>query len=247
MEKYRWLGKRMLSIVLSMSLTLSLFTGCGLERTSINEVQVTEHEKEQLINDVSDEILEELSNNSEGKPLENMRGETLFISDNWEDYVGDVETFVYGLLVSELSYRYDVFPAYVELLDGTYVSGIAYTDYSECYVNEDETHCYFMAGILPYYGEEEIPQMDFDSGLVIHNADFEDDETSFILKYASDTFTEHCVVYNQYVKYGVDENGKIDYEKEVYEPGKCDETLGHYIHMMKNALYMTLKSVTMCY
>ena len=40
------------------------------------------------------------------------------LSSNWEDYVGDYETFGYGLLANELKYAYDVFSAYVQLENG---------------------------------------------------------------------------------------------------------------------------------
>jgi hypothetical protein len=90
---------------------------------------------------------------------------TSTISYDPEDYVGDLETFVYGLLITKLEYIYDVFPAYIQLSSGYFVYGLAYTDYSECYTTEDETVAYFMSGFLPFVGELEIPQEDFDSGL----------------------------------------------------------------------------------
>ena len=78
-------------------------------------------------------------------------------SENWEDYKGDLETFVYGAIEALLAFRYDVFPGDAELEDGTVISGICYTDYSECYTDESETEVCIKAGMIPYYGEEKVP------------------------------------------------------------------------------------------
>ena len=37
---------------------------------------------------------------------------------------------------------------------------------------------------------------------------------------------EHCVVWGQYLKYGIDEHGEITYSTEEYKRGSCDESLG---------------------
>lgn len=159
-----------------------------------------------------------------GTPEDNQNH--LFISDNWEDYRGDLETFVYGLIINELKYKYDVFPAYVDLPDGNAVHGMAYTDYSNCYASEDEKNYCFEAGFIPYYGELEVSQSDFDSGLTIHNLDYSNDTASFVWAFGSESFTEHCVVYKQYLRYGIDSKGKITYTAEKYTRGQCDESLG---------------------
>lgn len=150
----------------------------------------------------------------------------MYFSDNWEDYVGDIETFVYGLLITQLENYYDIFPGVVELNDGNYVYGIAYTDYSECYTNDDESIICFSSGFLPFYGELEIPESDFDNGLVIKDLDYTDEHTYFSLTYMCEPFLEHCVVYGQYLKYGIDDKGRITYEYSKYESRICDESLG---------------------
>ena len=147
-------------------------------------------------------------------------------SDNWEDYKGDLETFVYGAIEDLLAFRYDVFPGDVELEDGTVISGICYTDYSECYTDEDETETYIMAGMIPYYGEEEIPEEEFEKGLILRNVDYEDDNTKFVLSMQSAPFKEHCVIYGKYLTYGVGENGQIEYDAEEYVQGRYDKSLG---------------------
>ena len=147
-------------------------------------------------------------------------------SVEWEDYAGDIETFVYGLIIRQLEYSFDVFPACVDLSDGNTVYGLAYTDYSNCMTNEDESLCCFDAGFIPFNGELPVPQEEFDSGLYISNLDFVDDKTSFLWVYGSDPIRQHCVVYGQYLQYGIDDNGSIFYEATKYIPRVCDETIG---------------------
>lgn len=211
------LFKRLISIILAGALSVSLLGGCGQSDKSEESVSASEPEitvdKEQIVETASNEIIEEL-------------GVQKTVSTNWEDYVGDLETFVYGLIVTELGYRYDVFPAYVKLLDGNDIFGIAYTDYEDCYVNADETQGCFKAGFIPYMGELAVPQDDFDAGLTLYNLDYSDTDYSFVLAYGSSPFTQHCVVYGKYLKYGVDEKGQIFYEAQDYIRGECDEDLG---------------------
>ena len=73
--------------------------------------------------------------------------------EKWQEYFGDIEAFAYGLIISQLGYSYDVFPAYVDLSDGNSVYGIAYTDYKNCYASDDETTYCFEAGFVPFNGE----------------------------------------------------------------------------------------------
>lgn len=257
---YNRLSKRVIVVLLLLSMLVSMLNGCGSKKDAADagnsvenktvletglplEGELSEEAKEQIIEPIVTGILENLHleqvNNSSSLDVtaeesqEHLTkeevleaSEAFLISDNWEDYVGDVETFVYSLIVSELGYRYDVFPGCVELEDGTSIYGIAYTDYTECYTNEDGSVCYFTAGLLPLWEELEIPQEEFDRGLLLRNLDFETEDTSFVLVYGSSAFQEHCVVYGQYVTYGIDEAGRITYQAEEYVRGQCDESLG---------------------
>ncbi|MBQ2712848.1 MAG: hypothetical protein IJF71_05655, partial [Clostridia bacterium] len=148
------------------------------------------------------------------------------LSYDYKDYIGDLETFVYGLITSKLEYIYDVFTAYVELSDSYCVYGLGYTDYTECYTNEEETSVCFMAGFLPFVGELEIPEEEFNAGLYLYDLDYQDEETQFVWAYKSDAFLEHCVVYGTYLQYGVSEDGQIVYNAAPYEKEKCDLSLG---------------------
>lgn len=203
---------RTISLVLSLALLLSILSGCAQQKPidPIVEPTLPVVDTQEIVDAIIDDI----------------QDAPVALSMDYEDYIGDVETFVYGLLTKQLEYRYSVFPAYVELTDGTGVYGLAYTDYSECLTNEDETEVYFAAGMLPFVGEIPIPQEDFDSGLMVYNLEVECEGYNFYLKYSSDAFSEHCVVYGQYVKYGADENGRIFYEATPYDRGTCDESLG---------------------
>ena len=144
----------------------------------------------------------------------------------WQKYTGDIEAFAYGLIIRQLECLYDVFPACVELSDGNTVYGIAYTDYKNCYSDADETNCCFESGFIPFNGEISVSQEEFDTGLRIVNLDFTDNQTVFLWTYGSDSFKQHCVVYNQYLQYGVDDGGAVFYESSEYIPGVCEESIG---------------------
>lgn len=213
---------RIISFILVTSMILSMVSGCASHKPSesitgesiIDDATInTEAIVETIIDELMDDNIQE-----DCQPL--------MLSANWEDYVGDIETFVYGLLTYQLESCYDVFPAYLELSDGAEISGLAYSDYSECYTTEDETQVYFSAGFLRFPGEDPIPREEFECGLVVHNLDYEDENNRFLLKYATDEFTEHCVVFGQYVKYGANSSGQISFSAEPYVRGQCDELLG---------------------
>ena len=46
------------------------------------------------------------------------------------------------------------------------------------------------------------------------------------MAYLSSEFQDHCVVYEKYLKYGVDSAGRINYEVSDFKKEKCDESLG---------------------
>ena len=174
-------------------------------------------------------IIQDKGNQAETAAIENKEkgsSDIILLSGKWEDYYGDIETFVYGLIINQLEYSFDVFPACVDLSDGNTVYGIAYTDYSSCYSNEDNSFCCFDAGFIPFNGELSVSTEEFDTGLYINNLEYIDDRTSFLWVYRSGEINQHCVVYDQYVKYGIDDNGSIFFENTDYVPGICDESLG---------------------
>lgn len=197
--------RRFTSLLVSMTLVVSLLSGCSLKKA---DNALSEQDIDKIVETVSDEIIDDLKNDSQ------------------VDYAGDIETFVCNLLTEQLGYKYDVFPAYTTLSDGTEIYGIAYSDYSKGYLKEDESKCYFSAGML-FYGDEPIlPVEEFDAGLEVFNLEFFDEESSFLLEYTSDPFVEHCVVDGKYVQYGVDEKGQIYYKATDYVREEVDESLG---------------------
>lgn len=212
--------RRILACVLCISMMASLLSGCARQTEEIknnNPVDVSSLniDTEAIVEAAVEEIVGDRTNS-----------ETIQLSTNWESYQGDLEVFVYGLIANQLGYKYDVFPASVELNDGTQVSGIGYTNYEECYVDDDEeTYC-FAAGFIPCIGEIPIPQEDFDAGLQVQDLEYSDPQSSFVLMYGSEPFAEHCVVYGQYLTYGVDDEGSIFYTSTDYSREVCDESLG---------------------
>ena len=131
--------RKLILDLLSVSLAATVLSGCGT--TSNNELteenastSVTEQNNDSKHTADSENIDQSSLNESFGP-----------ISLEWEDYKGDLETFVYGLLINQLRYEYDTFQAYVDLPDGVTVCGIAYTDYEECYTDEEEKEYFFQA------------------------------------------------------------------------------------------------------
>lgn len=152
--------------------------------------------------------------------FDNQEGSTE--SYNWEDYIGDLETFVYGLVIQELRETSCTFPGTITLSDGYIVSGIGYTDYSEGYYDISGNK-YYMAGFIPYCGELDISNNDFEQGLIIDNIDDIDDNYIYIMKYGSSEFKCHCIAMGQYIVYGVDATGKIFYNNSDYKKGMVIE------------------------
>lgn len=208
--------------LISLLLTVILFATGVISRSAGAESTIESNPVLDKISDKGENAVEAAEKNDKKR----VSSEEIPSEERWKDYIGDIETFVYGLIINQLEYAFDVFPGCVDLVDGSIVYGIAYTDYSNCYVNEDETYCCFDAGFIPFNGELPVPQEDFDSGLSISNLDFTDSKTSFLWAYGSDPFMQHCVVYGQYLQYGVDDDGAVFYKNSDYVDGVCDESIG---------------------
>lgn len=219
---------RFLSILILCSLLASLLSACAKPEVSIPSSMTIDTEK--IVETTVETILK-----SNTEPEDSTVPDS---SEIWKEYLGDVETFVDALVTNQIGYFYDVFPAYVRLSNGTEISGIAYSDYSKCYVNDDETKGCYLAGFIPYCGELEISSEEFDSGLEIYNLDYQDEVVSFALAYKSDPFTDHCVVYGKYVQYGVDESGSLYYTESSYDKNIVNESIGSlYSYDQQRYLY----------
>lgn len=224
---------RIAAIMVSITLVTALLSGCGKTSSSGNEESpspsVSSTEIAEIITDV---IINETSAEIAGVPSTESASETedarteFRISDDWHDYVGNLDTFVYGALQNEYQLAYKTFNAALVLPDDTEVYGIGYTDYSEYYEREDGTGGYFPAGFLALIGEPEIPKEAVDIGLEIVNLDNSDSEYQFVLAYDTKPYWEHCVIWNQYLRYGVDDNQHIVYKTQDYKRGFCEEELG---------------------
>ena len=217
------LWKRVLSLLLASIIATLSIAGCGDNATSIGDTGAS---------NPTALASNSLSNSGKGIPNQPTVDELVEISrelqltTDWEDYVGDIETSVYGLLANELMYCYDVFPAYVTLENGVSVSGMAYTDYSEGYTDDEKSEVYFEAVLLSYSFDLDIPESEFENGLELYDYDYSNEKYRFILAYKSDEIREHCVVYGKYVQYGINSDGQIFYEEQDYQQENCDESLG---------------------
>ena len=220
-------SKQIVAVFLVASLLVTFFSGCSVHD---NGSQQGDSNISQTVFPTSTEKQEETIT-----PTEEVIsiGHTIYaqnapmqMSDNWEDYIGFLDVFVYGLIATDLGNHFDVFPAEVDLSDGREVYGIAYTDYAECYTDEEGKDGFASAGFLSCIGDDAITQEEFDAGLEIENLEVPDESFSYLLAYRSEPFTSHCVVYGQYLIYGIDDEGSIFYKNQPYKKEECDESLG---------------------
>lgn len=225
-------SKRFVSVLLILTMFVSLLTGCGKTEEEMSfptgSASITLSPTGEAISNTptvrpkTPSVTQTVNNGV--KVVAKDAG--LVVSEDWRDYVGNLEVFVYGLIATDLGTHFDVFPAAVTLSDGTEVCGIAYTDYSECFGNEDGTDGIVTAGFVSAIGDEAVPIDEFESGLEIENLEIPETTFSYILTYRSDACKSHCVVYGQYLVYGIDNDGRAFYESQPYQSGQYDESLG---------------------
>ncbi len=235
--------KRMLSIFMSLLLCVLVITGCTNKAEEItpavnqNEIQedisVSRNESGERISneEIANLITEEIQNFTEDFSLdadsvleEGEKVEKVDISDDWNDYIGDIDTFVYGLILNQYQLVYDTFNAMIVLPDGSEIYGIAYTDYDTYFESDDNTG-FFSAGFLGLIGEESLSKEYENEGLEIINLDYDDPDCKFVYAYDCDDYMEHCVIWNHYLQYGV-KSGTITYDCTEFDKDKCDERIG---------------------
>lgn len=208
---------RIIAVVTSAVMAFSTLAGCAAESRNVSEhphdITTTMTSKE-----IADSITETLRESVETQT------EAVKISFDPDDYIGDLDAFVYGMIVNEYESCYCVFNAAIELPDGDMVYGIGYTDYAERY-DSDDGKIFFPAGFISLIGEPEISEEDIDAGLEIIDLESEDYEHGFVLAYGTEAFTEHCIIWEQYLQYGVNESGSIYYDS-VPDNGEYDENIG---------------------
>lgn len=215
--------KRLKQVVAALTVLLlfcAYVSGCSpknnatiIESTSSNiETELT---TEKIVESITESI--QNANNAQITPFN--------ISYNYEDYVGDMDALVYGLIMNEYELVYNVFNAALELPDGSIVYGIGYTDFED-YFESDDGIGFFPAGFIAFIGEPDIPENVIENGLRIIDLDYDESEYAFVYAYEPSEHMEHCVVWGKYLKYGVDSKGKITYSAKDYVREGCDETLG---------------------
>ena len=214
MHKYQL---RFTSLVIAIVMTFTTLAGCASEAKESSIGKNTSVATSITTKEIADSISEAIHKEAQS--------ELMNISFDPDDYAGDLDAFVYGLIVTEYELCYNVFNAAIELSDGEMVYGIGYTDYAERY-DSDDGKIFFPAGFIALIGEPEIPADEVENGLEILDLECETYEYGFVLAYETDAFTEHCVIWEQYLQYGVDSTGTITYNAKPYVEGVYDESLG---------------------
>lgn len=205
------------SILLALTILLTTLASCGLFSQTTIESQ--ESNRDELVSEIVSELLESIESSTTEK-----ENQTIIAQEENEATLVD---FAYDLLVSQLETGYNVFAGVVQDSDGEYICGLAYYDYSDCYIDsQNEEQIYIMCGFIPDMGEKAISAEDFNSGMLIKNAEYTNSNIHFVWKYKSDALADHCVVNQQYLTFGVDENGYSFYELAEYSRDTCDTSLG---------------------
>lgn len=211
---------RIISLSIVIALVLSTFSGCyNSDETNSSSYSSSTVTTDMTTKQIADTITSALREDAEEQK------EAVKISFDPNDYAGDIDAFVYGLIVSEYELCYNVFSAAAELPDGEMVYGIAYTDYAERY-DSDDGMIFFPAGFISLIGEPTIPDNALDNGLEIIDLESENPEYGFVLAYDTEPYTEHCVIWDQYLQYGVDDNGQIVYKAVHDGDDVYDESIG---------------------
>ena len=139
----RTIYNRILPILISAVLAVTSFSGCGqaentepantsISSTADTETAVSIAETILSETDDADDSSEDLTQSSVSPPSVPSDHKASY---DWHDHVGNLDTFVYGLLMNEYQLAYKTFNAVIVLPDETEVFGIGYTDYSEYYEN----------------------------------------------------------------------------------------------------------------
>lgn len=216
----RCVMKRALSVLLSICMMFTTLLGCSSNKQGIAEpsnapasttVPSTPIPTQEIVEAITQEIL---------------AGNDLFVTPQPESSVAQsTADFVKGLVESEFALKYDVFDATVYLSNGIVLEGIGYSDYASYWESDDGSEGFWPAGFIAEF-EGEFLNNEEDTGILVHNDDYESPDFSFVYSYTVEPFLKHCVYGGQYVKYGVDESGAIVFTTEEYKRGQCDEELG---------------------
>ena len=229
---------RKLNMMVAIATAIALITvslgGCRKKEKDIQNTSVSSSiSTMELAEAIEEELNQSTSALKEKKDSNGLADNTsaagrvkYIISDDWRDYIGDIDTFVYGLLLNEYQLAYKTFNAKITLPDETEIFGIGYTDYSAYYKRTDGRGGYFPAGFLALIGEPVIPENFVENGVEIINLDNEESEYQFVSAYDTEPYLEHCVIWGQYLCYGVGDNHHITYRTQKYNLEDCDKSLG---------------------
>lgn len=209
---------RLIALFLILPLLLVSITSCGQIDFGLSDHTTNEASTNNSDTDIS------------GSGNTNSQNPGNIVATSWYEYETDTETFVYGLVVNELSVYYDVYSAVITLSSGEEVYGIGFTDYSEAFELEDGSKTLFSSGFVSFCGEPSIPQEEYESGIEIKRLDNDDDEYGFVYAFSREPFASHCVVFDEYITYGITEKSEIFFTEQTYDKEylreNFDESLG---------------------
>ncbi len=225
MFKHRF-GNRILAIILCVTMCASFLNGCGKKEKKIHgdDQGNINIDVDDIVAAITSEINQEITKAPQ-------RPNDMPLQDNHEkaeavDSDINIDFFVYEKMFDEYSLAYDTFDAVVTLSDGTEVYGIGYSDFANYLEPVDGTKGFFTAGFLIGGGDIEIPEEEIEKGLEIVSLDYQDDRYGFVLAYETEPYLKHFILDGKYVKYGIDEEGKVIYEECNFSKDVCDTSLG---------------------
>lgn len=140
----------------------------------------------------------------------------------WEEYAEDPETVAIGMVTRYLGQKYNVFYGVIETEEQGTLYGLAYTDYTDPYINSETGVQTFNAGFIALNDECTIPESIRDDGLIIHNVEEEKEGIQYVYSLEIDPYRTHLISGNKYIVFGIDETQTLFYET----PEQIDQSLG---------------------
>lgn len=151
-----------------------------------------------------------------------------------ENYVVDnEELYIYELIYSDLSLKYETSCAYINLgydnVDNEEINiyGLMYVDYEDAYVDSDDK-TYYCSGFIAFPNQKSLNKLDTNYGYEIISEDaVYNEDYSFVYNYSTEDVHMHCILNNKYIKYDIIDN-IIYYEEEEYVYGMgVDDSRGN--------------------
>ena len=226
---------RIISFIMMMVIIFTTIVSCGITPDNItqnnkDDNSITDDEISEIVTDIIESIQKESEKQTEGGLSGGDNTQAEIVELNKDYFLSLLETypmeyFAEELLINEISLSYDIFPAAISLSDDEVYEGYAFLDYSEVYSTTETGEVYFLAGFIPYFDADlDLSTLPNDITEII--ADESVEGYKYVYSYSCGNMDRHFVADDKYVKYGVDDSGKMYYEEEPYVKGQCDESRG---------------------